>query len=467
MSCAHGLAATDFETAFSVDASAITFGHGALAELGDHARSLGMARVALFTDPRVRALPFFDTAHRSLLAAGLDVGVFDEVKVEPTDASFLAAADFARQGRFDGHVSLGGGSVIDTCKAASLYATYPAPFLAYVNAPIGEARPVLGPLPRTSRAPPPPAPAARPPRSPSATSSLSPPRQASCQSASAPTLALIDPSCTATLPASVRPPPASTCSVMRWSPSRPAPLHRAPPPRLARVLRPGSQGRNLWSDLGSLESSASAAAIVRAVTDASDAEAREALSWAATLAGIAFGNAGVHLPHAMAYAVAAGLVRDFRMPGYPDHEPMVPHGVSVIVNAPSVFRWTFEACPERHLGSRRRPRRRGPRSPRRRFARALADRAELMRRPPSPTASPESATPRPISTLSPTGPLSRSAFVDNALRPTSRGDDLRASSPAPSTPSELHQENAHGPRAPQASLVLQALLHHRDPMDGQ
>ena len=80
-------------------------------------------------------------------AAGLDVVVYDEVHVEPTDVSFRAAAAFARDGRFDGYLSVGGGSVIDTCKAASLYATYPADLLVYVNAPIGAGRPVPGPLP--------------------------------------------------------------------------------------------------------------------------------------------------------------------------------------------------------------------------------------------------------------------------------------------------------------------------------
>jgi alcohol dehydrogenase class IV len=70
--------------------------------------------------------------------------------------------------------------------------------------------------------------------------------------------------------------------------------------------------------------------------------------FAATLAGIAFGNSGVHVPHGMSYSVA-GLVREFRPEGYPQAEPMVPHGMSVIVNAPAVFRFTAEACPERHI----------------------------------------------------------------------------------------------------------------------
>ncbi len=67
-------------------------------------------------------------------------------RVEPTDVSFKEAIAFAAEGRFDGYVAVGGGSSMDTAKAANLYATYPASFLAYVNAPIGEARPVPGPL---------------------------------------------------------------------------------------------------------------------------------------------------------------------------------------------------------------------------------------------------------------------------------------------------------------------------------
>jgi alcohol dehydrogenase class IV len=112
-----------------------------------------------------------------------------------------------------------------------------------------------------------------------------------------------------------------------------------------------SQGRNPWSDVGSVEALRLAGRyLVRAVRDASDEEAREGLAWAATLAGIAFGNAGVHLPHAMSYAVA-GLVRDYRCPGYPQDEPLVPHGISVVVGAPAVFRATAATSPERHMAA--------------------------------------------------------------------------------------------------------------------
>jgi alcohol dehydrogenase class IV len=119
--------------------------------------------------------------------------------------------------------------------------------------------------------------------------------------------------------------------------------------RAKTAARPMSQGANPWSDAGCEAAMKKLGAnLVRAVNDASDREARDNLMFAATLAGIAFGNSGVHVPHGMSYSVA-GLVREFRPEGYPQAEPMVPHGMSVIVNAPAVFRFTAEACPQRHL----------------------------------------------------------------------------------------------------------------------
>ena len=72
------------------------------------------------------------------------------------------------------------------------------------------------------------------------------------------------------------------------------------------------------------------------------------MALAATFAGMGFGNAGVHIPHANGYPIA-GRVRDFHPKDYPAGEPMVPHGMSVALTAPEAFRFTFEAAPERHL----------------------------------------------------------------------------------------------------------------------
>jgi hydroxyacid-oxoacid transhydrogenase len=353
MACCHPTTADlGHETAFSVAVSGLNFGPGVLAEAGETLAALGCRRVAIFTDATVGRLEAVAAARTSLQAAGLDSALFDGVHVEPTDRSFQAATEWARAGRFDGFVSVGGGSVMDTCKAAALYSTYPADFLAYVNAPIGEGRPVPGPLPPHVACP-----------TTSGTGSECTgiavfdhldlkAKTAIASRHLRPTRALIDPTLTRSLPAMVV--AASGFDVLCHAlESFTARSYEARPRPASARARPMSQGRNPWSDVGAREALRLAGRfLVRAVRDATDAEAREALSWAATLAGIAFGNAGCHLPHAMSYSVA-GLVRDYRCPGYPQAEALVPHGISVVVNAPGVFHALAPHLPQRHLEAAR------------------------------------------------------------------------------------------------------------------
>jgi alcohol dehydrogenase class IV len=339
--------AADHESIFAIDPVAIRFGPGALKEAGAEARGRGLRRVGVFTDPDVAKLEPVQTVLGSLGAAGIDAVLYSDVRVEPTDSSFQQAARFAADGRFDGFVSVGGGSTIDTCKAASLYSTYPAEFLAYVNAPIGEARPVPGPLKPHIACP-----------TTSGTGSESTGiaifdllshhvKTGIAARALRPSLALIDPDVTKTLPANVV--ASSGFDVL----SHALESYTASP-FTARAIpaspeqRPMSQGANPWSDIGCAQAlRLTGEFLVRAVTDASDREARYGMMWAATLAGVAFGNSGVHLPHAMAYSVA-GLIRDYRPAGFPGHDAICPHGISVIVNAPSVFRTTAGVLPQRH-----------------------------------------------------------------------------------------------------------------------
>ena len=361
MSCAHGLVpAEGAEGIFSVDASSLTFGRGALREVGPLAAGLGCRRVAVFTDARVKELEPFARALASLSAAGIDAAVFGEVQVEPTDRSFVAAARFATEARVDGYVSIGGGSVIDTCKAASLLATHPAELLTYVNKPVGAGAPVPGALP----------PHIACPTTSGTGSELT--GIAVCDLLDRgfktgiasrrlrPTLAVVDPDVTRSLPAGVV--AASgfdvLCHALESYTARPFTARVAP---AGPAERPMSQGRNPWSDLGSLEALRLCGRFLeRAVRDPHDDEAREKMIWAATLAGLAFGNAGVHVPHAMAYAVA-GIAFErshrpepdgpgrFTMAGYAPDQPLVPHGISVVASAPAAFRFTASACPERHL----------------------------------------------------------------------------------------------------------------------
>ncbi len=114
----------------------------------DRARrgSVGARRVMVVTDPNLAGSEPVSLVLDALREAGIDAVLFDQVEVEPTDRSFQVAIDFAVDGRFDGYVAVGGGSSIDTAKAANLYATYPAELLDYVNPPVGKGLPVPGQL---------------------------------------------------------------------------------------------------------------------------------------------------------------------------------------------------------------------------------------------------------------------------------------------------------------------------------
>ena len=144
--CHHYQFSAGGDDLFTVDVNRIRFGPGALRELGSEVALEGVKTAAVFTDTVIPQLELFSGALQSLRAAGVAIEVYDEVRVEPTDQSFEAASQFAADHQFDGFVSIGGGSVIDTCKAANLFSSHPADFLAYVNAPLGEGRAVPGML---------------------------------------------------------------------------------------------------------------------------------------------------------------------------------------------------------------------------------------------------------------------------------------------------------------------------------
>ncbi len=350
MGCCHA----DFamletsDRGFTLGMPTFTFGAGVLAETGDNAREQGLARVALFTDRTLAAGEHVAKVLASLRTAGVDVAVYDAVAVEPTDASLDEAARFARDAGVDGYVSVGGGSVIDTCKAANLYATHPADFMTYVNAPIGAGQRVPGPL----------KPHIACPTTSGTGSEVTGIAIFTLRAINAktgiisrrllPTVALIDPDTTRTLPAAVVAATGFDCMshalesiTARLYPRRLNPAQGA--------ARPVSQGANPFSDALAAEALESVGrSLVRAVRDADDRESRTEMMYAATLAGIAFNAAGCHLPHGLSYSVS-GLARDWHVDGYPPGRTLVPHGMAVVLNNPSVWRHTAPAHPERHL----------------------------------------------------------------------------------------------------------------------
>jgi hydroxyacid-oxoacid transhydrogenase len=336
------------EYAFEMATTAIRFGFGVTREVGAELSDLGKKHVLVFTDPGLRALPPTTACLESLRDHKIRFSVFDRVRVEPTDTSFQEAAAAARSEEFDAFVAVGGGSTIDTAKAANLYSSYPADFLDYVNPPIGRGQPIPGLLkpliaiPTTAGTG-------------SETTGVAifdlermKTKTGIAHRRLRPTLGLIDPDNTRTLPAPVA--AASGLDVLSHAVESYTALpfqQRTRPERP--ILRPAYQGSNPISDLWSLEALRLVGTyLCRAVANPEDNEARANMMLAASYAGIGFGNAGVHLPHGMSYPVA-GMVRNYRPAGYAADHPLVPHGISVIVHAPAVFRFTSSACPERHL----------------------------------------------------------------------------------------------------------------------
>src|SRR5688572_739657 len=116
---------TQFETGFIMDTSSIKYGPGITREIGHDMARFAVKRVMVVTDPNLRNSQMVDTVCEALKAQGIDTILYDQVRVEPTDVSFKQAIAVAQDGNFDGYVAVGGGSVIDTAKAANLYATYP------------------------------------------------------------------------------------------------------------------------------------------------------------------------------------------------------------------------------------------------------------------------------------------------------------------------------------------------------
>ncbi len=340
----------DKEFAIELATSRIRFGPGVTREIGADLSALGAKRVAVFTDPWVAGLTPVATVRNALDERKIPHQLFDRVRVEPTDGSFQEAIDFAKAGEFDAYVAVGGGSTMDTAKAANLYATYPAPLLDYVNPPIGLGKPVPGPL-KTMIAVPTTAGTG------SETTGVAifdfVEMHAKTGIASRhlkPTLGLLDPKNTRTLPPEVAASTALDVLSHAIESYTAVPYASRPRPE-SPVLRPAYQGSNPISDIWSMEALRMVKRyMVRAVEHPEDDEARGWMLLAAAYAGIGFGNAGVHLPHGMSYPVS-GMVKTFRAKGYPVDRPLVPHGMSVILNAPAVFRFTAPACPERHLAA--------------------------------------------------------------------------------------------------------------------
>jgi alcohol dehydrogenase class IV len=348
MGCQYFAPAPNGADSFTVAMPRLTVGRGTLSEVGARAADLGIKRVALFTDPWLAEGALVKTVTDSLKTAGIQWSVFSDIRIEPDDESVQRGATFLAESKAPAVISVGGGSVIDTAKAALVLHAHGGTARDYFAPPIGAGKTIPGPLPTHIACP-----------TTSGTGS-------ECTSISVlrineldtkfviahphllPDIAIVDPQCCDSLPANAI---ASTgfdlcCHALECYTARAYTQHQ----KIAQpTARQYIQGANPFSDLAAREAlDIVGRYLVRGVSDAQDSEARDQLMWGATLAGIAFGNSGTHLPHALSYGVTH-LMKDITTPGYPVSSPFIPHGISVIVNAPSIFRYTAEATPERHL----------------------------------------------------------------------------------------------------------------------
>lgn len=335
------------ETIIVLETVPLRYGLGATEELGFELQRMGMKKALLVTDSNLQQFGLPDKVESIVNDSGMKVEVFDRVHIEPTEKSLDEAIRVADASGCDGFISLGGGSVIDTAKAMNLYSTYPAPLMYYINKPVGHGNPPPGPLKPHIAIP-----------TTSGTGSECTPvavldivdqqvKTGISHRYLRPNLAIVDPLNTLTQPPEVT---ASVgCDVLTHAiesyTSRPYNTRIRP---ASPAERPAYIGANPIADLWSEQAIAWCAKYLRrAVFNPYDIEARSFMALASTFAGIGFGTAGVHIPHAMAYPIA-GMVHDFRPPGYKVNEPLVPHGISVVVNAPACFRFTASAWPERH-----------------------------------------------------------------------------------------------------------------------
>jgi hydroxyacid-oxoacid transhydrogenase len=336
------------ESIFTYGAPALKFGDGASDEIGYDLAELGAQRALVITDAGVAASGLAARVAEQMTRYGVEAQVYDGVRIEPTDASMQAAIDWARaNGPWDAFVAVGGGSSIDTAKAVDLLLTNPGELLDYVNAPVGGGLAPVNPL--------------RPLVAVPTTTGTGSESTTVCvmdvlaqrvktgisHGRLRPTLAVVDPMLTVTQPAGVTAAAGMDilCHALESYTARPYTAGQRKEPSKRVPYCGANPVSDMWSEraLALLASS-----FRRAVKDGDDLDARREMALAATFAGLGFGNAGVHIPHANAYPIA-GQVRDFRPADYPADEPMVPHGMAVSLTAPEAFRFTFPAAPQRHV----------------------------------------------------------------------------------------------------------------------
>ena len=334
------------ETIFGLESTQLKFGRNCLNELGWELSKYNFKKILLVVDPVLKDFGVTQKILDQIKSSGEEVITFDHITVEPTLKSFELASLFALENSFDLIIAAGGGSTIDTAKVINLIKVCGGTIMDYVNAPIGKGKkptsqllPLIA-IPTTSGS-----------GSEATTVAVLDIPELNLKTGIShrflrPTLALVDPELSKTTPSGVT---ASSgldviCHAIESFISKPYTKREKPN---SPDERPPYQGSNPVSDIWSMKAiEFGGEYLSRAVATREDVEARGYMMLSATLAGIGFGSAGVHIPHACAYPIA-GLKHSYQANGYKNI--FIPHGISVIVTAPAVFRFTYDSDPSKHL----------------------------------------------------------------------------------------------------------------------
>ncbi|KAF6762615.1 alcohol dehydrogenase [Ephemerocybe angulata] len=341
------------EYAFEVAASNLRFGDGVTREVGMDLKNMKAKKVGVFTDANVAKLRPMQSAIAALEAeSDLPFEVYENVSVEPTEASWRDAIAWARKHDFSHFLAVGGGSVIDTAKAANLFTVYKdADLMDFINAPIGKGLPIkqtLRPLiavPTTAGTG----------SETTGTAILDITSRAFktgiANRALKPVLGVVDVHNTESCPTAVQISAGLDVLFHSLESYTAIPYTERVPRPANPILRPAYQGSNPVADIFSLWAlQTTVKNLPRVAKEHDDPEARRQMLLASSFAGIGFGNAGVHLCHGMSYPIS-GLNKkgpQYKHPGYVTDLPIIPHGISVALTGPAVFEFTAPSAPDRH-----------------------------------------------------------------------------------------------------------------------
>jgi len=309
------------------------FGLDAAREIGYDMKGCGGSRVLLVTDKGVAKAGLSDRVASHLKEQGIDVEVWDGVEPEPSAKSIEAGTEWAKNRNFDSFVSVGGGSSIDSAKVLNLILCHGGKILDYVAPPTGRGKAIPAPL----------KPHIAVPTTAGTGSETSPAcvisllekmikvgiSHAYCR----PDLAIVDPLLHVGMPPKVTADSGMDALAHAIESYVTRRFDRKPRPKNP-LRRPVYGGGTIVTDIFAEKAIELIGKYLRrAVYNGYDVEARSGMALAATLAGIAFTNAGLTAVHAMAYPVGGKF--------------HTSHGETNAVLLPAVMEFLLPTAPEK------------------------------------------------------------------------------------------------------------------------